>query len=286
MSSDKQYEKYYLKKPFLYLVSPDSLSNKEIMDFDLRNALDEFYQEMKKQPELDYKILGLCMKSAAKLHKKRVSRVISSEKKSEKMYQESQNEEIASISDEPFKRYIDESKEVDAVDKSEDFFENLLIDIHTEIRKRKKKKKEEVAFEEIIADDVTILKDTDESKELTKQPQRKRKIRVKETFDAIQISMDRLDIHKMINHVLSIIKELNSQLTTKKEIDFMEILHRRVADPKDVGKLKLEHVRVLMSLLYLIMEGFTEAWQDIDTGLITVSLTEKGKKQEFKLESM
>ena len=41
-----------------------------------------------------------------------------------------------------------------------------------------------------------------------------------------------------------------------------------------------------MSLLYLIMEGFTEAWQDLDTGLITVSLTEKGNKQEFKLESM
>jgi hypothetical protein len=46
----------------------------------------------------------------------------------------------------------------------------------------------------------------------------------------------------------------------------------------------LEQVRILISLLYLIKEGFLEAYQDLDTKEITVIITEKGRTETFGLK--
>ena len=80
-------KKFYLEVPYLYLLNPDMLPSPNILQFPLIRLLKEFNEKMKEMQKLDYKIMGLFLKSIARIHKMRVSRTISIEKELERDYE-------------------------------------------------------------------------------------------------------------------------------------------------------------------------------------------------------
>ena len=79
--------KFYLESPYLHLLNPDSLGREKIMTFPFVQVVNEFYEKIQESQEFDFKIMGLFLKSAARIHRKRVSNALRVEKTRDTEYE-------------------------------------------------------------------------------------------------------------------------------------------------------------------------------------------------------
>lgn len=263
--------KFFLEAPYLYLLNPDMIQSRDVLQFPLARLLREFYEKMKEMPELDYKIMGLFLKSTARIHRMRVSKAISFEKELERDYERKKKKDDFVI-DKLLRQYLKRPEAHFTSESASDaFYEQLMVSLRSEGIKRERQRKK-----------VEYLEGTEEDLRDEKR-KRKRRINVKKSavFDAIVIDFDRIEIDILINEVLYAIRIFSKGEIGQEEISFDDIIRHRVDGSTDREKCKLEQVRILISLLHLIKEGFVEAWQDLDTKEITISITEKGTKETF-----
>jgi chromatin segregation and condensation protein Rec8/ScpA/Scc1 (kleisin family) len=264
---------FFLEPPYLYLLNPDMLKPQNILQFPLMHLSTEFYEKMKELPELDYKIMGLFIKSTARIHNMRVSRAISIEKELEREY-ELKKKKDEFIIDKPLRQYLKRPEAHFTSEPASDaFYEQLMVSLRTEgIKKERKRRK--IEYLEVAEEEV---------KQKTERRRRKRiTIEKSAVFDAVVIDFDRVEVDILINEVLSVIRQFSKN--NEREIQFDDIIQYRIVGSVDVEKWRLEQVRILISLLYLIKEGFVEAFQDLDTKEITVIITEKGRTETFGLK--
>ncbi len=267
---------FYLEPPYLYLLNPDMLPVRNILQFPLVRILKEFFDKMKELSELDYKIMGLCLKSTARIHRMRVSKAISFEKEMERDYEIKKKKEEF-IVDKPLKQYLKRPETHFTSESASDaFYEQLMVSLRSEGIKRERKRKRTEILE--ISDEIGEDEDL-----FPKKLRRKRRITVKKSavFDAVIIDFDRIDIDILINEVLYAIRKFSREKIGQEEVLFEDIIQHRVKGSTDVEKRKLEQVRILISLLHLIKEGFVEAWQDLDTNEITIIVTTRGMEETF-----
>lgn len=271
-------KKFFLEPPYLYLLNPEMLPVKNILQFPLVRTLKEFINKMEELPEVDYKIMGLLLLTVARIHRSRVAKAVSFEKELEKEYEITQKKEEF-VFDKPLRQYMTRPEtQFTSESASDAFYEQLMISLRTEGKKRERKRKK-IALLEISEDE-----DIDEDEEIIfRKGRRKRRIRVTEAsvFEAVVIDFDRIEIDILINEVLYAIRAFSKEKDGLEEIQFDEIIKFRVKDSSDIEKWKLEQVRILISLLYLVKEGFIEAWQDLETKEISIITTEKGMTESF-----
>lgn len=268
--------RFFLEVPFIYLVNPDMLPAKKLLQFPLGRIIHEFYEEMKKEEELDFKILGMSLKSAARLHRMKVSQAISYERKLDKDY-DIKRKKGEFVYDRPLRQYMRRPEMSFTSESAADaFYEQLMVSLRASEEKKRRRRDKMLTLEipEGIEEDDDIKQE---------KGKRKRRIRFKElsVFDAVLVDFDRIEIDVLINDVLKAIKELSKGIIRRKEVPFEQILRKRVGSSETDEKWRLEQVRILMSLLYLIKEEFVEAWQDLKTGEISVIITKKGMKEKF-----
>lgn len=268
--------RFFLDVPYIYLVNPDMLPSRKLLQFPLGRIIHEFYEEMKKEEELDFKILGMSLKSAARLHRMKVSQAISYERKLDKDY-DIKRKKGEFVYDRPLRQYMRRPEMSFTSESAADaFYEQLMFSLRSSEEKTRRRRKKMLTLE--------IPEGIEEDDEIKQEKgKRKRRIRFKElsVFDAVLVDIDRIEIDVLINDVLKAVRELSKGLIRRKEVPFGEILKRRVGTTDTVEKWRLEQVRILMSLLYLIKEEFVEAWQDMKTGEISVIISKKGMKEKF-----
>ena len=264
--------KFYLESPYLHLLNPNSLRREVLMTFPFVQVINEFYEKMQESLEFDFKIMGLFLKSTARIHRRRVSNALRLEKNKDTEYTKKKEREEVEY-EEHLGKYIMKQVEPDfsEVD-SEIFYGQLMVHLKSKNKPKVEVKNEFDTQEEIVEET--------ESKE--KKPRRKRKILIKEpvAFDAIIIDLERVEVDLLVNQILSVIRKLDKQNLGKGEVEFEDVIQIWTVE-NDYERLKLDKVRALISLLYLIKEGFVEAWQELETNKISISLTRKGKCETF-----
>jgi len=267
---------FFLTPPYLYLLNPDRLSPRDILQFPLIQVLEEFYIKMGELSKLDYKIMGLCIQNTARIHRMRVTKAVSLSKEQEREFDLKKKRE-AFVYDKPLKQYMRRSEiEFSSEAGTDAFYEQILISLKTESKRSERKKRKALLME--ISDDMVDGKDI-----IIKKGRINRRIRIEDptAFEAVLIDFDRIEIDVLINEVLYTIRAFSKEVNGKEEILFDEIIKARVRGSKDADKWRLEQVRILISLLHLIKEGFIEAWQDLETRQISIFLTEKGFTDSF-----
>lgn len=245
----------------------------------LIQVLKDFTAKMGELPELDYKIMGLCIQTTARIHKMRVAKAVSLSKEQEREFDLKKKKETF-VYDKPLKQYMRRSEiEFSSETGSDAFYEQLLISLRTENNRSERKRKKAMLVE--ISDDIVDRKDI-----IIKKGRSNRRIRIEDptAFEAVFIDFDRIEIDVLINEVLHTIRAFSKQKNGKDEILFDEIIKARIKVSKDIDKWRLEQVRILISLLHLIKEGFIEAWQDLETRQISIFLTIKGLTDSFGIK--
>ncbi len=264
--------KFYLESPYLHLLNPDSLHREKLMTFPLVQVVNEFYEKMQESLDFDFKIMGLFLKSTARIHRQRVSNALRSEKTKDTEYKKKKDREEVEY-EEHLGKYIlkQEAPDLSMVD-SEIFYGQLMVHLKSKKKKREEDNREFETLEGIV----------EEKEKKEEKPKRRRRIVIKEpaAFEAIIIDLERVEIDLLINQILSVIRDLDKRYLGEKEVHFDEVIQIWTVE-NDYERRKLEKVRALISLLYLIKERFVEAWQDLDTNEITISLTSIGKSETF-----
>ena len=269
-------KKFFLTPPYIYLVNPDMISNRNIHKFPLVKVLKEFQTKMDELSEVDYKIMGLCIQTTARIHRMRVAKAVSLSKEQERDYEIRKKKEEF-IFDKPLKQYMRRSElEFSSDTGSDAFYEQLLISLRSEGKRRERKRKKAALLD--ISDSIEDIEDV-----TIRKGRISKRIRVDDptAFEAVVIDFDRIEIDSLINDVLYAIRAYSKEENGKELILFDDVINFRVKGSKNTDKWRLEQVRILISLLYLIKEGLIEAWQDIETKMISIILTEKGMVESF-----
>ncbi|MHA1166857.1 MAG: hypothetical protein ACTSP4_13010 [Candidatus Hodarchaeales archaeon] len=261
----KAKHKFYLDEPYVFLVNPDLLPKKVniVKGFPLAKILPEFYEEMLKD-EIDFKVLGTALHSAARLHKQKVKITISHELKEEKKA-EVRRKKHEFTYDKPLRAYMTrDALELTSDTDSDLFYEELILSLkEEEERRRRRMKKRE--------------------KEEKAKIKRRRKIKASRLKDfAYRVDFDHVDVDSLVTNVFDHILALGGE-KKKKEVTYTEIVRRRLAEveTQDTEKMRLERVRVLLSILYLIRDGVIEAYQDLDDFEMYIKILSK-KWKGFK----
>ena len=264
--------KFFLEVPYLYLVNPDRLPASKLQYFPIGQVLQDFCDKMQKEEKVDFRILGLCIQSAARLYNKKIVNVIRREKMRIKRHDKQKKKEEQTY-DRPLKHYMTQSEKV-----SNKFYNDLVVSLRVEEKKRQSKRKKSI--QSVFPEE--MVPETDHH--ITGK--KKKRIMIKETvaYNGVQIDFERIGFNEIINNVFLSIKQLSKAKTSNGEVNFVEILHQRVEESFDVDRWRLEHVRIFISILYLIKEEFIVAWKDLTTGEITVLLTDKGNKKDQIIE--
>lgn len=78
---DKMPEKFWQKGAYKILMDPTLIKSEDFLKYDLSALLSEFTKEMLKEDLIDFRISGMAIYSAAKLHHKKIRDVIDEEEK-------------------------------------------------------------------------------------------------------------------------------------------------------------------------------------------------------------
>ncbi|MHA1650677.1 MAG: hypothetical protein ACTSYB_10830 [Candidatus Helarchaeota archaeon] len=238
-------EEFYLKMPYLALIDKDIWKGKNPWNYDIGKLLPEFFDKMKEN--LKFKILGLALQTAAQIHYAKILYLIQSEEKfKEHLEIERKRHESAALGrlGLPLRRFGEEA-DVD------DLF-NELVDVLLEEKRRLKRKIER-------------------EKKLKEKRPRKRRVPLSESFDIddfYEVDADRMNIQEKNEMVKEAIKRLchqapNGEITFN---DLLKDLTHMASDPR------IQTARVLLSVLFLIADGFIFAEQDVDTHQIFIQL--------------
>ncbi|MFW9992073.1 MAG: hypothetical protein ACFFD4_08415 [Candidatus Odinarchaeota archaeon] len=259
--------KFYLDEPYVFLVNPDLLPKKVniVKGFPIGKILPEFFDLMMKD-ELDFRVLGTALHSAARLHKQKVQITIAHEVKEEKAAEVRRKKSEFSY-DKPLKAYMTrDSLQLTSDTDSDLFYEELILSLKEEEERRKRRMQKR-------------------EKEQEAKIQRRKKIEVdklKALAFAYSADFENVDVDSLVTDIFNKILMIKND-KKKKEIIYSEIVELRLAEEEEFteDKMRLERVRVLMSILYLVRDRVIEAYQDLEDFEIYVKV-KSNKWQGFK----
>ncbi|MHA2296750.1 MAG: hypothetical protein ACXAEU_03270 [Candidatus Hodarchaeales archaeon] len=260
-------QKFYLDEPYVFLVNPDLLPKKVsiVQGFPIGRILPEFYDLMLKD-ELDFRILGTALHSAARLHKEKVRITIAHEVKEEKKA-EVRRKKHEFTYDKPLRAYMTrDSLQLTSDTDSDIFYEELILSLKEEEVRRKRR----------------FLR---RQKDQKGKKKRRRKIelsKLKQMTFAYDVDFENVDVDMLVRDIFNKMLFLRYE-RKKKEISYTELVNYRIEADEDISeeKSRLERVRVLMSILYLVRDRVIEAYQDLDDFEIYIKVKSK-KWKGFK----
>ncbi len=252
--------KFLLETPYLYLVNPEMVGSSIgiIKSIQLKEILPQFYEKLL-EVGLDFKILGVAIHSAAKIHKHKVNLALGYEKRKEQEYE--------------IRR---KRREFDIEMPLEDFLTRPPLEVPFDIPD------EDIFFEELLAalkEEEERLRERAEKAKAKKKPKVRRRRRLEaDDLEAIQWEYDLDQTNVRIEDVIEEMYEDVMKLTKKKkEVSFDELIQRQMERHPDIEDKNLIMVRLLLALLYLVKDKRVYAYQDLETYEIFISLEPIGE---------
>ncbi len=252
--------KFLLETPYIYLVNPEMVGNRIgiIKTVQLKEILPDFYEKLL-EVGLDFKILGVAIHSAAKIHKHKVSLALGYEKKKEEEHDIRKRR-----------------REFDIEMPLEDFLTRPPLEVPFDIPD------EDVFFEELLAalkeEEERLKKRAEQAKKKKKPKVRRRRRLEADDLEAIQWEYDLDETHVRIEDV---IEEMYEDVLTlsrdSKEVSFEVLIRRQMERHPDIDDKNLIMVRLLLALLYLVRDKRIYAYQDLETYEISVALEPIGE---------
>ncbi len=252
-------DKFYLNLPYLALLDVDIWKNKNPWNFNITEVLPDFFEKMKTDIGSQYfKILGKALLTASQLHRKKVLWMFESERR------EAERREL-----EKKKR---ETKDYPA--------------LKAPIRRHSEELSKEELMDQLIG---ALLKDKKRAQRIKKEQEKgeptikKRAKRVPltdvmsvEEF-GYEIDKDRMNLQERNKEVMDTAIRL-IEASEEKEIRFELLLKELAGFAKDP---KILLARVLLSVLFLIADGYLYAEQEIETKRIWIMDIKQAKKMDY-----
>lgn len=253
---------FLLEVPYLYLVNPEMVGSSIgiIKSIRLKEILPSFYEKLL-DAGLDFKILGVAIHSAAKIHKHKVNLVLGYERKKEEEHE--------------IRR---KRKEFDIQIPLEDFLTRPPLEVPFDIPD------EDIFFEELLAalkEEEERLKKRAEKAKAKKKPKIRRRKRLE--ADDIEALKWEYDLDQINVRIEDVIEEMYKDVTMlantskTKEVSFEPLIQRQMKRHPDIDDKNLIMVRLLLALLYLVRDKRVYAYQDLDTYEIFVALEPIGE---------
>ncbi|NVM30359.1 MAG: hypothetical protein HWN65_16050 [Candidatus Helarchaeota archaeon] len=236
-------EEFYFKHPYNALIDPDLWKGKNPWNYDIGKILPEFFDKMKHN--LKFKILGLALQSAARLHYAKILYLIHSEETfKERLEIEKKRHESSAMGrlGLPLRR-IGEEADADML------FDELVNVLLNEKRQLEKK--------------------IERDKKRQEGGSRRRRVPLAQAMDMddfYEVDADRMNIQEKNDLVLQAIKRLCAQ-SPDNEITFGALIKELGGMASDV---RIQTARILLSVLFLISDRFIKADQDLDTHQIFI----------------
>ncbi len=251
---------FLLETPYLYLVNPEMVGSSIgiIKSIQLKEILPSFYEKLV-EVGLDFKILGVAIHSAAKIHKHKVNLALGYERKKEEEHE--------------IRR---KRREFDIAIPLEDFLTRPPLEVPFDIPD------EDVFFEELLAalkEEEQRLKERAEKAKAKRKPKvrRRRKLEA-DDLEAIQWEYDLDQTNVRIEDVIEEMYEDVALLSKKSnEVSFEDLIRRQMERHPDIEDKNLVMVRLLLALLYLVRDKRVYAYQDLETYEIFVALEPIGE---------
>ena len=252
-------DKFYLNLPYLALLDVDIWKNKNPWNFNITEVLPQFFDKMKSDIGSQYfKILGKALLTASQLHRKKVLWMFESERKeAEKRELEKKKRETKDYPalKAPIRRHSEELSKEELMDQ---LIGALLKDKKRVERLKKKKEKGETPIKK-----------------------RAKRIPLTEVMSVeefgYEIDKDRMNLQERNKEVLDTAEKLIGA-SEDKEIRF-ELLLKELAGMSKDPRILL--ARVLLSVLFLIADGFLYAEQEIESKRIWIMDIKHAKKMEY-----
>lgn len=241
-------EEFYFKHPYNALIDADIWKKGNPWKYDIGKLLPSFFEKMK--DNLKFKILGLALQSAAKLHYAKILYLIHSEEKfKEHLEIEKKRHESSELGrlGLPLRRI---GEEADA----DDLFDELVNVLLDEKRKLERK--------------------IEQDKKRKEGAPRKRRVPLAQTMDMddfYEVDADRMNIEQKNELVLQAIQRLCAQ-APENEITFESLINELSGIASDM---RIQMARILLSVLFLIADRVVDADQDVDTHQIFLRMISK-----------
>ncbi|MHA1378221.1 MAG: hypothetical protein ACTSRG_07550 [Candidatus Helarchaeota archaeon] len=252
-------DQFYLNLPYLALIDTDLWKKRNPWGFDIKTLLPDFYDQMKKQGGLKFKILGKALLSSTQLHHQKIIWLMHREEKEkekeeiEKKKRESKDLPSLKV---PIRRFSEEISKEELMDQ---LIKVLLDDKKRTERRLKKKKKER-------------------EKKDREQKRRRKRVPLMEAmspkdFD-YEVDADRMNVKERNEQVYAKAIELLKNAEDN-EIPFEALLRaltEMASDPR------ILMARILLSVLFLVSDGLLYAEQEVETNKIYIMFPIKTKE--------
>ncbi|TFG05650.1 MAG: hypothetical protein EU536_01295 [Promethearchaeota archaeon] len=241
-------DEFYFKHPYNALIDPDIWRGKNPWHYDIAKLLPEFYSKM--EGNFKFKILGLALQSAAKLHYAKILYLIHTEEKfKEHLEIERKRHESSELGrlGLPLRRLGEEAD-------SDDLFDELVTMLLDEKKRLEKKIEKEQKLQEGTAT-------------------RRRRVPLSEAMDMddfYEVDADRMNIQEKNEMVLDAIKNLCAAAPAPDhEITFGALMQALTGMASDI---RIQTARILLSILFLIADRIIDADQDVETHEIFIRM--------------
>jgi chromatin segregation and condensation protein Rec8/ScpA/Scc1 (kleisin family) len=249
MLEDQMPAKFWQKGAYTVLMDPTMVKSEELVKYDLSALLSEFTKEMLKEDIVDFRISGMAIYSAAKLHHKKIRDVIDEEEKVQlKELRERMKREIPKAMAQPL-------REPRKIATSEELFDAMRSAIIETMQKRellRRRREKQIARRE----ELKVIRSKGQlPKEILKHILGKNKTieeLLQEWFDKIKAK----------------IKLNDKKFTTYDEMieDVIEI------EEKDAYGQKIKSIELFIALLFLSTNGKLNITQGEDFDDITIEI--------------
>lgn len=269
---------FYLKEPFVFLLNPNLLPNDAsiIKGFPLAEILPNFVNKMREEmSDLDFRLLGNTLASTVKIHRSKIEIAIRTQLRIEKseVRRKQKEREQAFTGKQNIPIYWTRATLAANPDKYKSmFFEELMLifeKLQTEDEGEEQAKGEGKSIRERLKG-----KKDDQLSDVVKEIGEK-KARRKLTAGGIEqfefaLHLSITDVHLLIEDIYKIV--MMESLNVGDEVEFTVIMNRHVEQQTFVNMdyRRVEQIRVLLAVLYLIQDNRIEAWEELETFKIFV----------------
>ncbi|NHI90902.1 MAG: hypothetical protein EAX96_00280 [Candidatus Lokiarchaeota archaeon] len=255
-------DQFYLNLPYLALIDIDIWRNKNPWNFNITDVLPDFFEKMRAPDFIGsqyFKILGKACLTAAQLHRKKVLWMFESERReAEKRELEKKKRETKDLPTlkTPVRRHSEELSKEELMDQ---LIEALLRDKKRAERDKKKREK----------DDSQVIKKRSKRVPLAE-------VMTVEEF-GYEIDKDRMNLQERNKQVLDTALKL-IEASEDKEIRFELLLHELAGFSSDP---RILMARILLSILFLIADGYIYAEQEVETKRIWIMDIKHARKLDY-----
>ncbi|NVM53951.1 MAG: hypothetical protein HWN66_09650 [Candidatus Helarchaeota archaeon] len=242
-------KEFYFKHPYNALIDPDIWRNKNPWNYNIGKLLPDFFEKMR--DNLKFKILGLALQSAARLHYAKILYLIHSE--------------------ETFKERLEiENKRYES---------KQLGKLGLPLRRLGEEADADMLFDELVNVLLNEKRQLEKKIERDKKRQegggsRRRRVPLAQAMDMddfYEVDADRMNIQEKNEMVFQAIRRMCEEAPDH-EITFGGLMGGLRGIASDI---RIQTARVLLAILFLIADGIIDADQDIDTHQIFLRMRKK-----------